>query len=137
MHVDRNNIARLNSDELRERNQMHQRPSHVPEGKMLGTHVGRVKHVSVNPNTGIPAFAFIASPDATMGDVFLHPREIEPWRDGFKEVKKGDVVKFDLYKTDRGLQARNVEVKREDLPAKVTDFKSAPDNVGNQRKDGV
>lgn len=131
MHIDRRNNVGLNNDGTRERSTMQARQN-KDGGEMLGTHVGKVKHVKLNP-AGIFAYCFIASPGPEYGDVFLHPREIEPWRDGFKEVAKDDVVKFDLYRTDRGYQARNVEVMREDLGVKVTDFKSAPDNIGNQR----
>lgn len=130
MNVDHKNNVGLNS--ARERTQM---TNSRQQDEMIGTFVGKVKHVCKNPSTGVFSYCFIGSPSPEYGDVFLAPREIEPWRDGFKEVEMHAIVKFDMYRTPRGYQARNAEVKREDLAAKVTDFQSAPDNLGNQRKD--
>ena len=41
-------------------------------------------------------------------DVFVHYSAIK--MDGYKSLKEGDRVSFDLIETDKGLQARNVEV---------------------------
>ena len=41
-------------------------------------------------------------------DIFVHYSEIE--MDGFKTLKEGETVKFDLIKTPKGLQAHNVSV---------------------------
>lgn len=128
MNVDRRNNVGLNSHRMGEGRSMQRRTDNEP-GEMLGTFVGKVKHVCKNQQTGIFSYCFIASPGPEYGDAFLHPREIEPWRDGFKEVELGAVVKFDLYRTSRGYQARNVEVKREEPPAKITDFKTTPPPV--------
>lgn len=41
-------------------------------------------------------------------DVFVHYSAIK--MDGYKSLKEGDKVSFDLIETDKGLQARNVEI---------------------------
>lgn len=41
-------------------------------------------------------------------DVFVHYSAIKI--DGYKTLNEGDEVRFDLIETDKGLQARNVEV---------------------------
>jgi len=62
-------------------------------------------------------YGFIIPDDASLNDVFVHHRDIEPWRQGFKELSEGDKVKFDLFKTSKGLQARNVIIKRDQQTA--------------------
>jgi len=73
---------------------------------------GKVKHVRSN-DKGIPIYGFINPDDPTVDDVFVHYKEIEPWRVGFKEFEVGQVVQFELWKTVKGLSARNVEIKRD------------------------
>ena len=46
-------------------------------------------------------------------DVFTHYTSIQ--KDGYKSLKEGDVVDFDIIKGDKGLQADHV-VPRERLP---------------------
>lgn len=58
-------------------------------------------------------YGFIIPDDHELNDVFVHHRDIEPWREGFKELAEGDRVEFDLFKTFKGLQARNVAISRE------------------------
>ena len=41
-------------------------------------------------------------------DVFVHYSAIKI--DGYKTLNEGDEVRFDLIETDKGLQARNVEI---------------------------
>ena len=92
--------------------------------KFVKTLTGRVAYFS-------QTYGFITPDDSTISDVFVHHSSIEPWRIGFKELNKGDIVKFDLFETPRGLQAKNVEVKRD--PVSLTQFKTAPDNIGNMK----
>lgn len=101
----------------------------MSEDKFIRTMTGKVKHVHKN-DSDLPIYGFIEPDDSTVDDVFLHHKEIEPWRKGFKQFEQGQVVKFDLYKTPRGLSAKNVEIKRD--KADMKDFQSVPDNIGNQ-----
>ena len=39
-------------------------------------------------------------------DVFVHYSQIV--QDGYKSLNEGEVVEFELYQSDRGLQAKNV-----------------------------
>ena len=41
-------------------------------------------------------------------DVFVHYSAIKI--DGYKTLNEGDEVRFDLIETDKGLQAKNVEI---------------------------
>lgn len=133
--LDQKNIGVLNKNERNTERPMERRNQNQmqrDDGVCKGTFVGKVKHIRIEG--GRFAYGFITVPDATVDDIFVHYRDIEPWRDGFKELKEGDIVKFDMHETKRGLQARNVEIKREPIPAKITDFKTVPDNIGNQGK---
>lgn len=51
-------------------------------------------------------FGFVV-PDGTNDDVFAHFSQIK--MDGFKTLKTGQAVKFDLINSDKGLQAQNIE----------------------------
>lgn len=77
---------------------------------------GRVKHVATNPH-GEMSYGFVTPDDSSLDDLFVHHSEIEPWRDGFKELKAGDIVKFKVSKgagqNTEKWQAVNVEVDRE------------------------
>lgn len=82
---------------------------------------GKVKFLHKN-DKGIFIYGFIVPTDSKFGDVFVHHRDIEPWREGFKELSEGDKVKFQLHKSERGksgLQAKEVEVEREKIDAEV------------------
>lgn len=80
------------------------------------TITGRVKHVAFN-HANQMTYGFITPDDSSLDDLFVHHSEIEPWRDGFKELTVGDVVKFKVSKgAGRNVdkwQAVNVEVDRE------------------------
>lgn len=96
------------------------------KGEFVRTMTGKVKYFKLS-------YGFIIPDDTEVSDVFVHHTDIEPWRDGFKELQEGQVVKFDLYKTNKGrtgLSAKNVEVQREKVDMKQ--FKTCPDNIGNQ-----
>lgn len=77
---------------------------------------GRVKHVALTPDNKM-SYGFVTPDDSSLDDLFVHHSEIEPWREGFKELKAGDVVKFKVSKgSGRNIdkwQAVNVEVDRE------------------------
>lgn len=46
-------------------------------------------------------------------DVFIHYSEIK--KDGYKTLKEGQSVKFDLIETNKGFQAKNVEITHEEV----------------------
>ncbi len=90
-----------------------QNQSGKPIGEFIGIKTGVVKHWAMDSKTKErKAFGFITPDDVGIGDVFIHYTQIEPWRKGFKELRPGEVVKFELYRTSRGLQAFNVLIKR-------------------------
>lgn len=51
-------------------------------------------------------FGFVV-PEGTTDDVFAHFSQIK--MDGFKTLKTGQSVRFDLVKSDKGFQAQNIE----------------------------
>ncbi len=51
-------------------------------------------------------FGFIANPDGSGNDIFVHYSEIRG--DGFKTLEEGDSVEYDLAPSERGLKAINV-----------------------------
>ena len=44
-------------------------------------------------------------------DIFIHYSNIE--KDGYKTLKEGQLVEFDLVETDKGLQAQNIKPIKE------------------------
>lgn len=44
-------------------------------------------------------------------DIFIHYTNIE--KDGYKTLKEGQMVEFDLVKTDKGNQAKNIKPIKE------------------------
>ena len=64
-------------------------------------------------------YGFIVPDDKSIDDVFAHHRDIEPRRQGFKELAKGDFVEFDVVETDRGPGARNIVIKNKYSPKRV------------------
>lgn len=97
-------------------------------GEFIQVMTGRVKHFKIS-------YGFITPDDANLSDVFVHFQQIEPWREGFRSLSPGDIVKFELWRVKpgpRGYQARNVEIKRD--PPKMTDFQTGvPEDFGNRR----
>lgn len=51
-------------------------------------------------------FGFIASPDESSADIFIHYSEIRG--DGYKTLEEGDTVEFELAEGERGPKALNV-----------------------------
>ena len=51
-------------------------------------------------------FGFVV-PEGTTDDVFAHFSQIK--MDGFKTLKIGQSVRFDLVKSDKGFQAQNIQ----------------------------
>lgn len=97
------------------------------EDEFIKEMTGKVKHVVLTAHETF-SYGFITPDDHLLSDVFVHHRDIEPWREGFKELNQGDRVKFELYRTRKGLQARNVLVRREQL--NLDEF----ENFGNRRQ---
>lgn len=58
-------------------------------------------------------YGFIVGPEQQ--DVFVHFSQI--MGDGFRSLKDGEAVEYDLVEGDKGLQAK--EVKRVEVPAAV------------------
>lgn len=50
-------------------------------------------------------FGFISNPEVD-GDIFVHFSEIRS--DGFKTLKEGDTVQYELINDEKGIKARNV-----------------------------
>lgn len=44
-------------------------------------------------------------------DIFIHYSKIE--KNGYKTLKEGEIIEFDLEKTDKGLQAINIKSKKD------------------------
>lgn len=61
---------------------------------------GKVKWFNASKGYG-----FLERPDG-QGDVFVHYSAISG--DGFKSLEEGEPVEFSIAKTDKGLQAENV-----------------------------
>jgi len=53
----------------------------------------------------LKGYGFINSPQVE-GDVFVHFSAIK--QSGYKALQQGDVVEFELERTDKGLSAKNV-----------------------------
>lgn len=54
-------------------------------------------------------FGFIESEE--YGDIFIHYSNIVS--NGYKTLKQGQEVKFDVVQTDKGYQAKNIEIIKE------------------------
>lgn len=50
-------------------------------------------------------FGFISNPEVD-GDIFVHFSEIRS--EGFKTLKEGDTVQYELINDEKGIKARNV-----------------------------
>lgn len=83
------------------------------KGLFIKESTGVVRHTVISEQTGNFSYAFIKPDDRTLDDLFCHYRDIEPWKRSFKELRKGDRVKFEAYETDRGMSARNVSIIKE------------------------
>ncbi len=57
----------------------------------------------------LKGYGFIKSPQVE-GDIFVHFSAIK--QEGYKELQPGDVVEFELEKTDKGFSAKNVILSR-------------------------
>ncbi len=58
-------------------------------------------------------YGFIIGPQQQ--DVFVHYTQIEG--DGFRSLKDGEIVVYDLLESEKGLQARHVVRHEEEAPA--------------------
>lgn len=71
-------------------------------------------------------FGFIVGPDQQ--DVFVHFSSIRS--DGFRTLKDGETVKYDLYEGEKGCFASNVERSTDQKPSSPTsDLASTSDTV--------
>lgn len=59
----------------------------------------------------VKGFGFIIPDDDDLPDVFVHYTAIEG--DGYRNLREGDQVAFDLIPTGKGPQAQNVALVRE------------------------
>ncbi len=79
--------------------------SNKTEDNFIGKETGVVNHFARD-------YGFIRVFDESVtNDVFVYCKDIDPNRTGFKELVKGDKVKFELWKTIKGLQAKNVTLQ--------------------------
>ena len=65
---------------------------------------GRVKWFS-----NAKGFGFIEQPDKE--DIFIHYSKID--KDGYKTLKDGQLVEFDIEKSEKGMQATNIKTVKE------------------------
>lgn len=77
-------------------------PPREAAGKPLAPIVGTVKWFN-----DAKGFGFLRT-DSVQGDIFAHYSAIHT--DGFKTLKEGQKVQFDLYTGPKGPQAFNIEV---------------------------
>ena len=68
-------------------------------------------------------FGFIQGPDGGK-DVFVHYSAIEG--DGFRSLKEGESVEYELSESDRGPQAANVRRIESDSTSEPTETSSGP-----------
>lgn len=75
-------------------------------------HMGTVVWVKEKEVSGVLVgiYGFIRVDNLKMDDIFLHHKEIEPWRKSFKTINKGMRVKFHIKKNDKGFVATDVEL---------------------------
>ena len=52
-----------------------------------------------------------AVPEGTADDVFIHFSQIK--MDGYKTLKTGQLIEFDLVEGDKGKQAQNIQLVKE------------------------
>jgi len=70
-------------------------------------------------------FGFIQSDDPEYDDIYVHYTNIEPWRRGYKNLKIGQSVKFVLVVSDRGVQAKELEIHPDDRIRDVSKFEDS------------
>lgn len=76
------------------------------------TLTGRVTYLHLGRQDKF-VYGFITPDNTELDDIFAHWKEVEPWRDGFKELKRGDVVRFRVARGQEGKwQAVQIEVAR-------------------------
>lgn len=61
-------------------------------------------------------YGFIRSELEELPDVYIHYTQIEPHREGFKTLIEGDLVEFQIYKSNEGhkeqYRAKNLRIVR-------------------------
>lgn len=57
----------------------------------------------------VGVYGFVRVDNLKMDDIFLHYKELEPWRTSFKTIKQGMRVKFYIKKNEKGFVAKDAE----------------------------
>jgi len=108
MDMDEDHIDDRNSD--RQRAIAEQMAHYCQTGATI---TGTVKHVRFNDRNQFE-YGFITPDDSMLNDVFVYWKQVEPWREGFKELKIDDIVRFKLAPGSKQgkWQAIDVEIAR-------------------------
>ena len=53
-------------------------------------------------------YGFIINPNINEEDIFIHYTDIE--KDGYKTIKEGESVEFEIENTNRGLKAKHIHI---------------------------
>jgi cold shock protein len=96
--------------------------SHYPDYKALRSNVERrkvmteeVAKVKVRGTckwfNATKGYGFLVQEDKSAKDVFVHYSQLQG--DGYKSLKEGDVVEFNVIQGEKGLQAQEVSVVKE------------------------
>lgn len=72
-----------------------------------------------NPALG---YGFLITEDETKGQIFVHYTELN--QDGYKKLKKDQIVTFIENPTEKGIQAKEVEIQEE---------QGAPENLETEK----
>ena len=60
------------------------------------------------------SYGFIRPDKPEMNDIFVHYSGVEPRREGFKELQKGQSVRFEIREGQKGPEAYDVEIHEDD-----------------------
>lgn len=68
----------------------------------------------VNKFSDEKGYGFIVSDDPNMADIFIHYKQIEPWREGRKTLEVGQSVRFNINEVKGKYQASDLEIHPDD-----------------------